>query len=331
MAAASPLITEIDPGLRYNAQVAAGRLISGDAQIRLVFGGVAGDAMQDREVAFIMGAKSKRTGERATATDKARGVTAGVIRMASPEAASAVVSPKLRDRERDADAKTPEKVPLTIPGKPTAVAYTQDFKISTSLPSNIAFLAHKQFVIAVYGDFSPEQIGKYFELQIKGLDGFTPTPVDKFTSLPVDEAGIAQYTLTPPTTDRTRTGSAPARVGIMSQSDMTLARKAFDDAGVDAIGFGGSTVYRAKDASGATGVRDAFLNETKETYAQVTPVEAKGVPNATCLTLAQTASSTTKITWCIAAVGRYLVEVAGQPQQAVQGIGASYLMLRDAK
>ncbi|NKY18473.1 DUF7373 family lipoprotein [Tsukamurella spumae] len=329
MAATAPLLFTIDPAIRYSSQVEAGQLNTGRNNVRFMVGQLGADAFRDHEVGFFIGASDQKPGVRSSSTTTSRGVTVGVLRMPSPARAAAAVTAGLRGREPDASADTPEKKTLAIPGYDTAIAYSQAFKTGTP---NAAFLAYQQYVIFAYGAYSPAQIQKYFDAQIKGLGGFTPTPVDKVTTLPVDDSGVAKYTLPPSTEDPTRTGTLPIPVALQNQLDVTSAKNAFDDAGVDAVGVGNSTVYRAKDAAAAVRMQRSLVDDVRGFYSTNTPIAAKNIPGVVCMVLPMYPGSSVTTNWCIATAGRYVVEVAaGQQQQAVQRIGAEYLILRDAK
>ncbi|ADG80283.1 putative protein OS=Tsukamurella paurometabola (strain ATCC 8368 / DSM / CCUG 35730 /CIP 100753 / JCM 10117 / KCTC 9821 / NBRC 16120 / NCIMB 702349/ NCTC 13040) OX=521096 GN=Tpau_3705 PE=4 SV=1 [Tsukamurella paurometabola] len=330
MAETAPRISDIDSAIRYGgSRFAAGRLIAGPSSVRSTFGPVADGALDRRELGFLMGASNVHSGGAVDPNVKNRAVTAGVFRMPDGAAAAAAVTPRLRDKD---SASTPDRNPVDIPGYSAAIAYTADYKLMNQDPSTVAFLAYKQYVIAVYGNWSPDQVRAYFDRQTKGLDGFTPTPLDKVAQLPMDEAGVAKYTLAPPQSDPTRDGSMPATVALLGQSDLIASKKDFDEAGVDVVGQGSNTVYRARDAAGATRLKDAFIAETNSAYGEKQPVTATGVPGSACLRLSPYPGSDSRFTYCVVAVGRYLAEVSAvQQNQAFQALGAGYLMLKDAQ
>ncbi|BDH59237.1 hypothetical protein [Tsukamurella sp. PLM1] len=329
MAATAPLLTEIDPDIRYNSDVEAGALKDSGRTVEFMLGALAAEALKDREVGFFIGASDLKPGVRKDVKAKSRGITVGVVRMPSKEKAAAAVTAALRGREPKADADTPEKKETSIPGYDGAIAYTQDFP--TGNPT-VAFVAHEQYVLFTYGEYSPEQVRKYFDAQIKGLDSFTPTAMNELAGLPVDESGVAKYTLPPSDEDRTRTGTMPLSVALQTQIDVTGAKKAFDEAGVDAVGVGTGTVYRTKDAAAATKYVQDSVREVRGFFTTNSAIASPNVPGATCMVLPMYPGSVIKTNWCIAAVGRYVAEVSGpQEQQAVQRIGAEYLILRDAK
>lgn len=325
-----PFLYRIDPALHFQGHVAAGSSKGGGIALKNTFGDAAAKAFGDAiEVGVTVSAESKPQGTKYDPKDQARSVTVAALRTASPDVASAAVSSDLLAAEKDFSGKdTPEKKRISIPGHSDAIGYTQTWEYSGTV--TIAFLSHKQYVLGVYGDFSAEQIRTYFDEQIKGLDGFTPTPVDKLTTLKADEPGVARLTLAPSKGDGGY--SRTARQAVMGQTDVARSVTTFAAAGVDVMGSGGSTVYRAKDADGAKHVYDEFLAETKEAYPKAQVESVKGAPGAVCLTYSTYEGSTSKRTYCMVATGRYLAEfTATQRNQAVQGIGAQYLILAAEK
>lgn len=338
MAETVPKIYEIDPDLRYRGKLSTGSMqpdpeasALSDVSVKSIFGDVAQEAFgKTAELGVMVGASDFKPGAKASSSRPSRGVTVAVVRMPSPDAASRGVSSALMAEDKGFGGDTgPKKVAATIPGFDSAVAYTKNYGGSTGIET-IAYLAHKQYVIGVYGDFSVEQIRAFFDKQSKALDGFTATPLDKVTGLPVDDSGVARLTLAPA---RGNDGySVPAAVVGLEQTDVARSAKTFADAGVDVIARGGNSVYRARDADAAKHVLDEFSKETREAYPGVQEEQVKGAPGATCFTYATYPGSTTKVTSCFAPVGRYLAEAAAsQRTQAVQAIGASYLVLQSAK
>ena len=76
--------------------------------------------------------------------------------------------------------------------------------------------------------------------------------------------------------------------------------------------------------------RQASPDENRKAFTKVEEQAVTGVPSATCLTYPIYESSNSKVTWCAVAVGRYTAEFSSsQRQQALQGIGAAYLVLKN--
>lgn len=328
MAETVPFIHEIDAPMHFRGSVRATSRSAIQGMVKGVFGQAAGDALGVKaEVAASVGVSDTQQGTKFDSKKKERGETVVLVRMASSADASAAVGQALRAREKDSSGEDlPAKVEARIPGYDAAVAYTQTYGAPVGT-ATVAFLAYKQYVIGAFGDFSVDQIRTFFDRQTKSLDGFQPTPLDKVSTLHLDPEGIAKLTLPPSKGDGGY--SLPARAAVLRQTDVSRSVKTFADAGVDVVGTGGSTVYRAKDATGAQHVVDEFADENRSAFTKVEEEKIKGVPGGRCLTYPVYDGATTKNTWCAVAVGRYAAEFASQQrQEALQGIGAAYTILK---
>lgn len=329
MAAVVPFIHDVDSTMHFRGDVKTGARDAVQQGVKNLFGQAAADALGAKPEAWVtVGAGDKPQGTKYDPKNKERGETVAVFRMAGAAEAASVVGPALRAIDKDTSGKDgPAKVRTAIPGYDSAVAYTQDIPYSGTV--TVAFLAYKQYVIGAYSDFSVDQIRDYFDRQTKALDGFQPTPLDKVSTLQRDPEGVAKLTLAPAKGDG---GYAlPARAAVLSQTDVARSVKTFADAGVDVVGMGGSTVYRAKDAQGAQHVVDEFSAENRATFPKNQESKVTGAPGATCLTYPPYEGASSTNTWCIVAVGRYVGEVAtSQRQQAEQAIAAAYVILKSA-
>lgn len=330
MAETVPFIHEIDAAMHFRGSARATSRSAIQGMVKGVFGQAAGDVLGTKaEVAASVGASDTQQGTKYDSKRKERGETVVLVRMASPADASAAVGQALRAREKDSSGDDlPAKVETRIPGYDAAVAYTQTYGAPVGT-ATVGFLAYKQYVIGAFGDLSVDQLRTYFDRQTKALDGFQPTPLDKVSTLQLDPEGVAKLTLAPSKGDGGY--SLPARSAVLRQTDVSRSVKTFADAGVDVVGIGGSTVYRAKDAKGAQHVVDEFTDETRKAFTKVEEEKIKGVPGGICLTFATYEGATSRLTWCSVAVGRYAAEfTSSQRQQAVQAIGAAYLILKSA-
>lgn len=330
MAETVPYLYEIDAAMHFRGSARATSRSAIQGMVKGVFGQAAGDVLGTKaEVAASVGASDTQQGTKYDSKRKERGETVVLVRMASPADASAAVGQALRAREKDSSGDDlPAKVETRIPGYDAAVAYTQTYGAPVGT-ATVGFLAYKQYVIGAFGDLSVDQLRTYFDRQTKALDGFQPTPLDKVSTLQLDPEGVAKLTLAPSKGDGGY--SLPARSAVLRQTDVSRSVKTFADAGVDIVGVGGSTVYRAKDAKGAQHVVDEFTDETRKAFTKVEEEKIKGVPGGICLTFATYEGATSRLTWCSVAVGRYATEfTSSQRQQAVQAIGAAYLILKSA-
>lgn len=332
MAETSPLLTDVVPTMRYNGEFVTDKR-SVDYGLGAAFGRLARDALSGRQAVYLNGGSEQSPVVGSPRLEKSRGGNVGVVRMADPAAAQAAAGPALRGVEPDERGSTyGPKVAVDVPGYPTAVAYSRTRSDSTSTP-NFAFLAHKQFVILIRGSFTLTEIQKYFDLQVKSLDSFTPTAFDRFVSLPADSPGFARYTLPPSAKDATKTGSLPLQAALLGATDVPGMQKLFGDNGVDAIGQGGNLVYRARDAAAGARLREGITAAVKSWYPHTAPIEATNVPGTSCFLTSQRADSSIKNYRCIVAVGRYVgvIDESRQQQEVVQQVGATYLTLREAK
>lgn len=328
MAEVVPYIHEIDPSMHFRGDVTTGSRESIQLGVKNLFGQAVADAVGAKpEVWVAVGAGDTQQGTKYDPKKRQRGSKVAVLRMANAGDAAATVGPALRAADKDSSGKAGRpKVETRIPGYDGAVAYTVDYE--TAGRPTIAFLAYKQYVIGVYGDFTVEQIRTYFDRQTKALDGFRPTPLDKVSTLQRDAEGVARLTLAPEKGEGRF--ALPARSAVLRQTDVSRSVKTFADAGVDVVGSGGNTVYRAKDAQGAQHVMSEFSDETRKAFPAFEEEKVTGAPGATCLTFPVYEGATSKLTWCSVAVGRYVAEVVtSQRQKAVQGIGAAYLILKN--
>lgn len=318
-----PMPPDIDPAIRYDGRFSVGKLTS----IKGTFGAGADTALQDHEVGAYVSATAKNPGD--SATKPGTSLIMGVMRMKDDAAATAAVAnPAFLGAEEKVVDTEPDKEPVSIPGYSGAKAYSKNWT-SQNTVSTTALVASGRYVLLTYTTAGVDAVKKFFDAQIKALDGFQPTPVDKFSTLSKDRDGLLRYTLQ---STSTRDVVLPARAAVVNQTDITGSVKNFADAGVDLVARASNQVYRAKDAAGARLLADRFLAEVKGFNAGSVESTVKGVPGGTCLTYPSYKGSKTTQTYCIAPVGRYLVELGDtQQNRAEQALGASYLILKDAK
>ncbi len=319
-----PVVTDVDPAMKYSngVQVVNGTGLSSS------FGSGIGAAVQAMQVGVTVDYRDKSPNDTGSVAGE---FLVALIRMPSAaQATKAVNDPAVTATDAPAFGEaSPPKVPAQIPGYPDAKAFTETY--SGQAPSTVAVLAHDRFVIGVWTKAGAGDVAAFFGQQLKGLDGFTPTPDDKLMSLPPDDDGVRALTLanqTPLSQAPTQYGWATARGFLSDQTQPTLARKDFDDAGVDVIGLGENNVYRARDAAGARLLADRFMSESTGYYPGGSVAAVSGVPGSRCYS-AKTAL--VNVNYCVVPVGRYLSEYSSpQPEQAKQATAAAYLILRGA-
>ncbi|MDF0529459.1 hypothetical protein P0W64_03580 [Tsukamurella sp. 8F] len=321
-----PPLTTLDPTFQYHGHSGVGALESGEASVGSIFGSEVAPVFAGREVGAMVGANDSKPAP-ATSSKNVRGATVALLRMPSEQAATAAATDN-RLMTPSSNKDNPAKIPTTVPGYGSSTAYTQDW--GSSGKETVAFVAHKQYVIGFYTEATPNQIAGYLDPLTKAVDGFAPTPVDEFTTLPSDKDGIASLTLPPSNGDRD--GWASAKAAIWDQDHLTTDLKAFTDAGVDIVGYGANQVYRARDATGAALLRDRFMAEARDSYAEVKAIAVPGVPDARCMNIKLYSNLDQHAIYCLLAVGRYMSEYStNQQEEAIQATSAEYLIFKGAK
>ncbi|MGX9293375.1 DUF7373 family lipoprotein [Tsukamurella paurometabola] len=319
-----PLATEVDGALRYGRSPKVGQMLDVSKSL---YGEGVGTALAGHEVAATTSAWDKVPGS--DASTSGTNLLMGLFRFKDEAAArSAVAAPSVLAEDKDSSGSTPTpKAPVAVPGYPGAKAYTKSY---ADTKATVALLVSGRFVLSAYTTGPVDHIKKFFDLQLPALKAFTPTPVDKFSTLTRDHDGLLQYTLAEerPTIYQ---ATFTARAILNAQTDIAGAAKDFADAGVDYVANAGNTVSRARDAAGAALLAERSIAGTKALRAG-TEAAVRGVPGGRCLTYPTYKGSKDSRTYCVAPVGRYLAEVTdSQEGRAKQAIGASYLILQQAK
>lgn len=321
-----PIVTDIVPAMAY----VAGIHNAIPATIADSFGGGVAHAMSAAQFGISIDYRDSLT------TNSGNEFLVILTRMPSADAANAAVAdPQVMAPDDSILGQAPKsKSPLTIPGHPTAQAYTKTGDTSTS---TVALLAHDRFVIGVWTSIpnSTASVGEYLTQQLKGLDGFSATPDDKLTALPPDsEDGVRSLTLPYQSKDDSTIftdGWATIR-GYPSQTRQPAQERTdLTDAGVDVIGLGASTTYRAQDAAGASLLVDRLTAAQSREIPGGTTWSVADLPNSKCYTAVDstTPGTTRGVAHCAVPVGRYVAEYSSpQPANTKQGIAAAYLILR---
>ncbi|WP_353650579.1 hypothetical protein ABLG96_06600 [Nakamurella sp. A5-74] len=134
----------------------------------------------------------------------------------------------------------------------------------TTAFSGQVFIASGQSVVYVYvnGGISqkatvPGRMKTALTRQLAALKAYSPTPKNALMKQEFDPTGLYARTL-PPAKNYVQFGMYSGQGALHSQADALATAKLFSSTGVDVVAKGRSVLYRAKDAAGATAVRDAF-------------------------------------------------------------------------
>ncbi|GAA4387795.1 DUF7373 family lipoprotein [Tsukamurella soli] len=325
MLATVPVVGDIDPTMRY-----------GDGVSMLVVDGLSdafGSGVAAALHAMQFGAEADFTDKAPDATGFGKGFGIAIVRMPTAAAAAqAVAAPSVAAADGPSDGEaSPAKIPVAIPGVAGAKAFSKTYAagVGTTI---VALLAHARFVIVVAAQSSADKVAAALTQEDRALDSFTATPDDKLTSLPPDSDGIRARTLAnqnPIDKDPTRYGWTTARGILADQTEPAVARKDFADTGVDLVGLGENTVYRAKDGVAARELADRFIAEMKGYYPGGTTDSVDEVPGSECY---NSKDQLGDFGYCVVPVGRYLAEYSAvQTEMAKEATAAAYLTLRRAQ
>lgn len=280
-------------------------------------------APQAERHGFVNGFASARQ-----VTDKTVMMNA-VFRFPDPEAATAAAS----DMNSGAAAQairgaTP--TPAVIPGHPEAAASTYPFTPHESDKEWAvirSFAPHGPYVFmqlvqsADGFDRAAALVQKILEVQGPRIDAFQPAPADALADVPLDPTGLLAKTLP------LEGGAAPTKNAVYTrrgavhfQSNPIASKTLFTDTGVTAVAMGLTNVYEAKSPGLASMVVGSFGKEvTAQGAAPAEPVP--GLPDSRC-------SMRGKAFYCVAAAGRYAVEVNAESLPAAhQQMAAQYILL----
>jgi len=229
-----------------------------------------------------------------------------------------------------AASKSAKDAKLTVPGQPTAVGWTS---MTTDGYYAHAFLPSGPLVVYAYAELTaakkdnlPSLLSKTFAAQLPKLAGYKPTPKADLTKLPVDPEGVYARALPVESgKGQVTDGYYTAAAQLHFMSSFASDGRVFSQAGVDVIGSGRSTVYRAKDEAGATLIRDAYNTEIRTKDPKMTDYPVPGVEGVKCLEDTLNASY-----YCTGAVGRYAFEYRSESQDDVKKSMVSQVAMLNA-
>ncbi|TWS24873.1 hypothetical protein FK268_06415 [Tsukamurella sputi] len=224
------------------------------------------------------------------------------------------------------------RVPIadaTIPG-----AGSRSLVAITSVGSAVAYLT----VFARTNSRAQDLVGRAVDLQADRLGDYHAPDGDLATMLTADRDRIVSYTVRSeaPSEDGffVRYGYRSAHVQALDESDTVAAKSTFDRLGVDLVGMGLNTVYRARSTADAISLRDFLADQVRLKGVLLrTGFSVDHVTGSMChvYRLGDYASAPPR-TNCFVARGRY-VSAAEAPQtdQAQQITAAAYLILGEAR
>lgn len=222
-----------------------------------------------------------------------------------------------------------DKGKATVPGYPAAAGWYGS--TTSDGPYLQSFLAQGRMVLYVYisGKKQPTAqqaalAAKTFKAQSAAFTAFTPTAPAALMQLPVDPVGLLAHTI-PNTGDNATVvdGYMTAAGQLHYDSDPVGTKALFARAGVDAVGGGRATVYRARTADGAAAVRDAFVAGTQRANSMQPYRLTATSPGASCLQDALDSKY-----YCVGVRGRYAFELSADSEGDINAAtSAQYQLL----
>lgn len=224
------------------------------------------------------------------------------------------------------------RVPITdttIPG-----AGSRSLVAISSVGSTVAYIT----AFARTTGRAQELVGKAIDLQVDRLGGYHAPEGELATMLTADRDQIVSYTVQNQTPSEygfyAEYGYRSARIQALDEPDTVAASSTFDRTGVDLVGMGINTVYRARTTSDADALRDFLAGQVRLKGALIRKrFSVDQVPGSVChvYRLGETASAIL-MTTCFVSRGRYVSAVeAPQTDQAHQITAAAYLILGEAR
>jgi len=218
-----------------------------------------------------------------------------------------------------------------VPGFPAAAGWYGDYD-GASPPYFHSFLAQGRMVLYLYISGprlnSPQQqsalAAKTFTAQTASMGKYVPTAPDKFMQLPVDPDGLLAHTL-PNSSDEgsVNDGIYSAAGQLHYDTDPIGTRAVFTNAGVDMVADDRASVYRARDANGATLVQTDFIAYTQSTDKSMQPYTLTAdVKDAKCLQ--QPLSS---FYYCVGTQGRYAFEISARNEADINAAMTAQIAL----
>jgi hypothetical protein len=221
-----------------------------------------------------------------------------------------------------------DKGKAAVPGYPKAAGVYGT--ITSDGPYLQSFLAQGRMVLYVYVSGKKQTTAqqatlaaKTFKVQSAAFAAFKPTAPDALMQLLVDPEAMMAHTIPNTGDDLTVYDGYMSAAGQLHYDTDPVGTKAlFATAGVDAVGGGRATVYRAKDAGGAEAVRDSFV-ATSQRATSMRPYQLTATaPGAKCLQDALDSKY-----YCVGVRGRYAFELSANSEGDINAAAAAQYQL----
>lgn len=272
-----------------------------------------------------------------------RGLQNVVLRFADPVAAAAAAA-EMADKIPPPPGGSPG-TPTELPGYPQALAKSYDLRFDIKAVQS--FTAHGPYVLFQSAQAANAMLGanpralaaSALGWQLKRIDEFEPTPLDKLADLPMDPTGqlLAHTLWAPDNAAPFIIGAWKPRAWLHFEDDPVAAAPLFDGAAVDAVAQRLATVYEASNAEGAASIVDKFAAQIGSSK-DIKPTDGvPGLPGAKCFERVEgalpdtAAASWLRVGWhykCVASADHYAFTAFSTDKADVkQQVSAQYRIL----
>jgi len=323
---------EVDPALIHTEQGTTLVWKDTTALANNLFGTVRGDIAAAHN--FIVGFSSRRS---SNPPGQIKTVLNAVLRFPTPaDATAAAAELGAPTPPPTGIGQTPE-VPFPVPDHPETTAVT--YSTGDGTASVDSFTPHGPYVFYVAGraqggdvTTAASLVTKLLDLQGPRIDGFTPTPPEKFGDLPLDPGGLAARTLPPAKTDRQTVyqGVWGPYASLHYSTNPVESAALNASAGVVRWVYLKSMVWEAKDADGAQKFLQGLLKEDPDDSSKPAG-GVPGLPSAKCFSSVREDDPTQPSYACYYAVDRFVVNVASRQNVDVQQQAAAQYLILTAK
>ncbi|MGV9612439.1 DUF7373 family lipoprotein [Nocardia xishanensis] len=323
-----PLAMEVDSRFIYEMSRYFSRIVTPNNPPYFDDTGVEGKDFDNVAPGLVAGWYTQ--GRRRAELGAGRGIEMIVVRFSTADQAAAAAR-ALADRTKGES--------YTINGHPGGITkYSLDTGMGNAAMSS--YLAHRDMLLyarindPVSMPFDPaaqaDLVKRVFDKQIEMLKGYSPTPLDKISQLPLDVDGMLSRTL--PLDSKSSGASAvavyPRHAALHPEHRPDLSKAAFEDAGVDYVSAAQTFVLRTHDTASADRLIAAFEAQLDmDNYKKIDG--PPNLPNARCYNAKDGIDSPSDYPpICWVPNGRFVAEVGGRNVQDLhQRTAAQYILL----
>lgn len=225
---------------------------------------------------------------------------------------------------------------VPVPGRPESRALVLVYSDGASTVNEVTVVtAHGPYILAqvARSPGGPEAAAalaaRTLDQQIPTIDGIPPADPAQLSALPLDPTGLVARTLPLPPEEATPlSGSAyPPAGALHGEDDPPTSAKRWEEAGVDEVSLGLTTVYQARDAPAAETLLQQMADAAASRPTTQEAAAVPGMPASRCARVTDASGLVPKYQ-CLATVDRYVLKATSRDAtRTQQQLAAQYRML----